>query len=62
MIRSAVGQFLDAVHRGGPSPVDVYDAATWSAVIPLSAQSLAQGGSEVPFPDFTQGKWESRKA
>jgi predicted dehydrogenase len=57
----AVGQFLDAARRGGPSPVDVYDAATWSAVIPLSAQSLAQGGSEVPFPDFTQGKWESRK-
>jgi predicted dehydrogenase len=57
----AVDQFLQAVRSGGPSPIDAVDAATWSAIIPLSAQSLAQGGSAVPFPDFSQGKWETRK-
>ncbi len=58
----AVDQFLQAVRHDGPSPIDACDAAAWSAVIPLSAQSLSQGGSEVQSPDFTQGKWESLKA
>ncbi|GAB6187961.1 hypothetical protein [Thermopirellula anaerolimosa] len=34
-------------------------AAAWSAVIPLSEMSLAQGGVPVEFPDFTGGKWET---
>lgn len=57
----AVNEFLDTVRKGGPSPIDACDAAAWSAVIPLSAQSLAHGGSEVQFPDFTQGKWERQQ-
>lgn len=54
--------FLETVRNGATSPIDVYDAAVWSAVIPLSGQSLAEGGRPVEFPDFTAGKWESRKA
>ena len=53
-------QFLEAIRRGGPSPIDVYDAVTWSAVTPLSEISLNEGGRVVEIPDFTRGKWESR--
>jgi predicted dehydrogenase len=55
-----VSEFIKAIHSGGPSPIDAYDAAAWSAVIPLSAQSLAEGGRVVEVPDFTRGKWERR--
>ena len=34
----------------------------WSAIIPLSAKSLAEGGAPQKIPDFTKGKWQSRKA
>jgi hypothetical protein len=36
----------------------VYDAATWSAIVPLSIKSVAHHGHPVEFPDFTQGKWK----
>ncbi len=53
-------QFLDSVLQGSPSPIDVYDAAAWSAIMPLSELSLNEGGRVVEIPDFTRGKWESR--
>jgi len=46
-----VADFLDSV-RTGRSAVDVIDAVTWSAVRPLSAESIAGGSKPVPFPDF----------
>jgi len=57
-----VYSFLEAVRTGGPSPVDVYDAAAWSSIIALSGKSLAEGGTVQEIPDFTKGKWETRKA
>jgi len=56
-----VQEFLDAVRAGGPPPIDVYDAAAWSAIIPLSAKSIAEGGAPQEIPDFTKGKWETRR-
>jgi len=53
-----IQQFAEAVRKGGPVPVDVYDAAAWSSVMPLSEQSLNEGGKPVEIPDFTRGKWE----
>jgi predicted dehydrogenase len=53
-------EFLKAVRNRTPFPQDVYDAATWSAITPLSIDSVAQNGAVVDFPDFTQGKWKSR--
>lgn len=53
-----IQQFMEAVRNGGPVPVDVYDAAAWSAISPLSEQSLDEGGKPVEIPDFTRGKWE----
>jgi len=51
--------FLKAVRARKSAPQDVYDAAAWSAVFPLSIESVAQGGRPVPFPDFTAGRWKT---
>ncbi|MDQ2985951.1 MAG: Gfo/Idh/MocA family oxidoreductase [Armatimonadota bacterium] len=40
---------------------DVYDAAAWSVVTPMSAESVANRGRSVDFPDFTRGKWKTMK-
>ena len=50
--------FLKAVRSKAPAPQTVYDAATWSAIVPLSIESVAHGGKPVEFPDFTRGKWK----
>jgi predicted dehydrogenase len=57
-----ISEFIKMVQRGGPSPIDCYDAAAWAAIIPLSAKSLAEGGKPQEIPDFTGGKWESRNS
>ena len=48
--------FADAVLTGQPSPIDVYDAATWSSLVPLSMESWQKGGAPVDVPDFTRGR------
>lgn len=53
-----IQQFIETVRKGSPPPVDVYEAAAWSAIMPLSEQSLALGSQPVSIPDFTRGKWE----
>jgi hypothetical protein len=57
-----VQEFLDSVRAGGPPPIDAADAAAWSVIIPLSAKSIAEGGAPQEIPDFTKGKWETRRA
>ncbi|MEN8789266.1 MAG: gfo/Idh/MocA family oxidoreductase, partial [Flavobacteriaceae bacterium] len=52
--------FVESARRKIAPPLDVYDAAAWSALTPLSEQSIAQGGAPQDFPDFTKGLWESR--
>lgn len=52
--------FTDAVKNGTPTPIDVYDGATWQAVSVLSEMSIKQGGAPQPMPDFTGGKWIRR--
>jgi hypothetical protein len=53
--------FIESVKRNVPTPLDVYDAAAWSAITPLSEQSIELGNETMDFPDFTSGKWMSRK-
>lgn len=48
--------FFDTLRSGRPSPIDVYDAAVWSAIIPLSVVSLEKGSAAVEFPDFCKGR------
>ena len=52
--------FFEALDKGEPMPIDVYDMATWMSVTVLSEQSL-QTGQVVTFPDFTDGKWVTKK-
>ncbi|MGI8923164.1 MAG: Gfo/Idh/MocA family oxidoreductase [Fimbriimonadales bacterium] len=40
---------------------DVYDAASWSVITPLSEKSVANRGRSVDVPDFTRGKWKTMK-
>jgi hypothetical protein len=53
--------FIEAAKRNEPTPLDVYDAASWSAITPLSEQSIELGNRTVDFPDFTGGQWMYRK-
>jgi len=45
-------EFVSAVEGRKPPRIDVYDAVTWSAITPLSEQSLAAGNVPVEIPDF----------
>jgi predicted dehydrogenase len=54
--------FIESVKRKAPPPMDVYDAAAWSAISPLSEKSIELGNSTVEFPDFTSGNWMYRKS
>lgn len=56
-----VNAFIEAMKAGAPMPIDVYDAVGWSAITPLSEQSIAEGYRTLEFPDFTEGKWKDRK-
>lgn len=53
--------FVESVKAGINTPIDVYDAAAWLAVGPLSAESIQGGGIPVEIPDFTNGKWQNRE-
>jgi len=53
-------EFFDAIREDREPAVDVYDAATWTSVLPLSGKSITGGNQPVEFPDFTRGKWKSR--
>lgn len=54
-------RLIDCLRNGLPVEMDVYDAALWSAVIPLSEWSVANGSKPVKVPDFTGGAWKSNK-
>jgi hypothetical protein len=53
--------FIESVKQRVAPPIDVYDAAVWSAISPLSEQSIAGGSVPVEIPDFTRGKWQTNK-
>jgi predicted dehydrogenase len=53
--------FIESVKNRVQPPLDVYDAAAWSIVSPLSERSIADGGEPQDFPDFTRGRWMVRK-
>jgi Oxidoreductase family, NAD-binding Rossmann fold len=55
-------RLLQCVREGLPPDMDVYDAAVWSSVGPLSVSSVAKDSAHIDFPDFTRGAWKSRTA
>jgi hypothetical protein len=50
------------LRNGVPLDQNVYDAASWSVVIPLSESSNAARGNSMDFPDFTRGAWRTAPA
>jgi len=55
-------RLIDNLNQGRALDMDVYDAASWSVVTPLSELSVEAGSLPVRFPDFTRGQWKlSRK-
>ena len=52
-------RYFKAIRTGTQPDMPVTDAATWSAIIPLSERSVAARGRSVDFPDFTRGKWKT---
>lgn len=56
-----INSFIESAKRKIPTQMDVYDAAVWSAITPLSEESIALGNETIDFPDFTSGDWMYRK-
>lgn len=54
-------RLIHCLHTGTTPDMDVYDAATWSAITALSEQSIGSGSQPQAFPDFTRGKWQQRQ-
>lgn len=54
-------EFINAIKEQRQPALDVYDAAAWSSVVPLSEASIALNSTPQYFPDFTNGNWINRK-
>ncbi len=54
-------RLIQCLREGKPTDMDVYDGVTISAVIGLSEESLAKRSAPMDFPDFTRGRWKTRK-
>jgi hypothetical protein len=54
-------RLIDCLRNGLPLDQDVYDAALWSSVSPLSQQSIANRSASVDVPDFTRGAWKTNQ-
>jgi len=52
---------IDCLRNGLPLDQDVYDAALWSAIAPLSEKSVANRSNSIDVPDFTRGAWKTNK-
>ncbi|HZK98222.1 MAG TPA: Gfo/Idh/MocA family oxidoreductase [Prolixibacteraceae bacterium] len=51
---------IDCLRNGLPLDQDVYDAALWSSIGPLTEWSVANQ-STIKIPDFTAGAWEMNR-
>jgi predicted dehydrogenase len=56
-----LGYFAEAVRDQKQTPIDVYESVLMSCVVALSGDSIASGSQPVEVPDFTRGKWKTRK-
>ena len=53
--------FFKAVRNRSQVTVDPYDAVTWSVLVDLTEESVLAQSRAIAFPDFTRGKWVTRK-
>ncbi len=54
-------RLIQCLREGRPTDSDVYEGVTISAVTALSEKSITANSSPIEFPDFTRGKWKTRK-
>lgn len=54
-------RLIDCLRNGLPMDMDVYDAASWSVIGPLSEWSVANGSQPIEIPDFTCDNWKNNK-
>jgi len=52
-------RLIDCLRNGLPLDQDVYDAALWSSIAPLSEKSVAKKSRTEDVPDFTRGSWKT---
>jgi predicted dehydrogenase len=52
-------RLIDCLRNGLPLDQDVYDAAAWSVIGPLSEKSVANRSNSIDIPDFTAGAWKT---
>jgi hypothetical protein len=53
-------RLLQCIREGLPPDMDVYDAAAWASIGPLSVESVSRNSAPIEIPDFTRGKWRER--
>jgi Oxidoreductase family, NAD-binding Rossmann fold len=53
-------RLVQCMREGLEPDIDVYDAASWDAIVGLSEKSVAGGSTPQKFPDYTRGKWKQR--
>ncbi|NWG12396.1 MAG: Gfo/Idh/MocA family oxidoreductase [Acidobacteria bacterium] len=54
-------RLIDCLRNGLPLDQDVYDAAAWSAIVPLSEWSVLNRSNPIDVPDFTAGAWRTNR-
>ena len=54
-------RLIDCLRNGFPLDQDVYDAVSWSSIVPLSQWSVYNRSNSIDIPDFTAGAWEKNK-
>ena len=54
-------RMIDCLRNGLPMDMDVYDAAAWSSIVPLSEWSIANNSAPIEIPDVTRGAWKTNK-
>jgi len=52
-------RIIECLRNGKPLDQNMYEGCFWSAVTPLSAKSIEDGGAPQRFPDFTRGNWKT---
>ena len=52
-------RLIDCLRNGLALEQDVYDAAAWSSIVPLSEWSVANDSNSIRIPDFTCGSYKT---
>jgi len=54
-------RLIDCLRNGLALDMDVYDAAAWSSIVPLSQWSVLNRSNSIDVPDFTAGAWKTNQ-